>query len=154
MARAGAETLVTQSLLDRLSDHADWPGTRAQSVKFFRDSLKRDLEWLLNTRQPPLPTIEKYRLARATMVNYGLADLSALGLHASTDQARLRKAIEQCLRHFEPRLSGLVVTVGQSQTADRRLWFHIEALMRLDPAPEEISFDTVLELSSGEYEVK
>jgi hypothetical protein len=26
--------------------------------------------------------------------------------------------------------------------------------MRLDPAPEEISFDTVLELTSGEYRMK
>jgi predicted component of type VI protein secretion system len=30
----------------------------------------------------------------------------------------------------------------------------VQGLMRINPAPEEISFDTVLELSSGEYTVK
>jgi type VI secretion system protein ImpF len=46
------------------------------------------------------------------------------------------------------------VTLEGSDTADRRLRFHIEGNMKLDPAPEEISFDTILELSSGEYRVK
>ena len=32
--------------------------------------------------------------------------------------------------------------------------FQIEALLKMDPAPEHISFDTVLQLSSGEYQVK
>jgi type VI secretion system protein ImpF len=66
----------------------------------------------------------------------------------------LRKALEQCLREFEPRLTDVVVTLEESQTADRRLRFHVQGLMRINPAPEEISFDTVLELSSGEYTVK
>jgi type VI secretion system protein ImpF len=46
------------------------------------------------------------------------------------------------------------VTLEKSDTAERRLRFHIEGSMKLDPAPEEVSFDTVLELSSGEYKVK
>ena len=32
--------------------------------------------------------------------------------------------------------------------------FQIEAVLRLEPVPEQITFDTVLELSSGEYEIK
>jgi type VI secretion system protein ImpF len=66
----------------------------------------------------------------------------------------LRKAIEICLRNYEPRLMDVRVTLEGSDTADRRLRFHIEGNLKLDPAPEEISFDTVLELSSGEYKVK
>jgi type VI secretion system protein ImpF len=46
------------------------------------------------------------------------------------------------------------VTIEGSEVTDRRLRFHIEGQMRLDPAPEEISFDTVLELTSGEYRMK
>jgi type VI secretion system protein ImpF len=154
MARANAETLVTQSLLDRLTDVDDWPATRAQSLRYFRDGLKRDLEWLLNTRRPPIENIGKFERARATIVNYGLSDITALGLDSPSDQKRLRKAMEQCLHEFEPRLTDIVVTLQESQTAERRLRFHIQGLMRINPAPEEISFDTVLELSSGEYTVK
>jgi len=87
-------------------------------------------------------------------VNYGLSDITALGLSSASDQKRLRKAIEQCLHEFEPRLSNVVVTLEEPQTADRRLRFHVQGLMRINPAPEDFSFDTVLELSSGEYTVK
>jgi type VI secretion system protein ImpF len=51
-------------------------------------------------------------------------------------------------------LTDVHVTLEESDTVDRRLRFHIEGNMDLDPAPEEISFDTVLELASGEYKVK
>jgi type VI secretion system protein ImpF len=154
VARANTEALVTQSVLDRLMDVDDWPATRAQSLRYFREALKRDVEWLLNTRRPPIENIDKFERARATMVNYGLSDITALGLSSASDQKRLRKALEQCLREFEPRLTDVVVTLEESQTADRRLRFHVQGLMRINPAPEEISFDTVLELSSGEYTVK
>ncbi|HEX3435874.1 MAG TPA: type VI secretion system baseplate subunit TssE [Pseudacidobacterium sp.] len=154
MARSAAETLVTQSLLDRLMAAEDWPTTRAQSLRYFKDALKRDLEWLLNTRQPPLDEISDYPMAATSVINYGLPDITALGLSSASDHRRLRLAIEACLRNYEPRLSNVHVTLEGGDIADRRLRFHIEGMMKLDPAPEEISFDTVLELSSGEYKVK
>lgn len=154
MARSATETLVTQSVLDRLTQVEDWPATRNQSVRFFRDALKRDLEWLLNTRKPPLKELAAHTVARDTVINFGLPDITALGLSSSTDQRSLRTAIEGCLKVFEPRLQDVRVTLESSDTTDRRLRFHIEANMKLDPAPEEIAFDTVLELASGEYKVK
>jgi type VI secretion system protein ImpF len=36
----------------------------------------------------------------------------------------------------------------------RMLKFVIDAFLKVDPAPEHVSFDTVLELTSGEYQVK
>jgi len=154
LARLTTETLVTQSVLDRLIAVEDWPATRSQSLRFFRDALKRDLEWLLNTRQPPLPQLASWPAAKASVINFGLPDISSLGLSSASDQRSLRLAIETCLRNFEPRLTDVHVTLEASDTVDRRLRFHIEGNMKLDPAPEEISFDTVLELSSGEYKVK
>ncbi|MGA7342390.1 MAG: type VI secretion system baseplate subunit TssE [Terracidiphilus sp.] len=154
MARASTETLVTQSVLDRLLEVEEWPSTRSQSLRFYRDALKRDLEWLLNTRQPPIPELASYPAAKASVINFGLPDISALGLSNASDHRTLRIAIETCLRHYEPRLMDVHVTLEGSDTTDRRLRFHIEGNMKLDPAPEEISFDTVLELTSGEYKVK
>jgi type VI secretion system protein ImpF len=154
LARSTTEALVTQSVLDRLTAVEDWPATRSQSLRFFKEALKRDLEWLLNTRQPPLPQLAAYPLAKASVINYGLPDITSLGLASASDHRRLRAAIETCLSNFEPRLTDVRVTLQGTDTTDRRLRFHIEGNMKLDPAPEEISFDTVLELSSGEYKVK
>lgn len=154
MARAATETLVTQSVLDRLTQVEEWPATRNQSVRFFKDALKRDLEWLLNTRRPPLPELDARPVARESVINFGLPDISALGLSSASDQRSLRMAIEACVRAFEPRLTDVRVRLESTDTTDRRLRFHIEGNMKLDPAPEEITFDTVLELTSGEYKVK
>jgi type VI secretion system protein ImpF len=154
LARSTTETLVTQSILDRLMEVEDWPSTRSQSTRFFRDGLKRDLEWLLNTRQPPIPEIASKPGAKASVINYGLPDISSLGLSNAADHRALRTAIETCLRNYEPRLMDIRVSLQGSDTTDRRLRFHIEGNMKLDPAPEEIAFDTVLELTSGEYKVK
>jgi type VI secretion system protein ImpF len=154
LARSTSETLVTQSVLDRLMAVEEWPATRSQSLRYFKEALKRDLEWLLNTRQPPLPELADYPMARASVINFGLPDITSLGLSSASDHGRLRRAIEICLRNFEPRLMDIRVTLEGSDTTDRRLRFHIEGNMKLDPAPEEISFDTVLELTSGEYKVK
>lgn len=154
MARTSTETLVTQSVLDRLVTVEEWPTTRAQSVRFFKDALRRDLEWLLNTRQPPMPQINGYPAAKASVINFGLPDITSLGLMSASDHRSLRLAVEQCLRNFEPRLTDVHITLQETETGDRRLRFHIEGNMVLDPSPEEISFDTVLELSSGEYKVK
>jgi len=154
LARSATETLVTQSVLDRLMAVEDWPTTRAQSLRYYKEALKRDLEWLLNTRQPPIDSLANYELARASTLNYGLPDISAMGLNSASDNRRLRQAVETCLRNYEPRLIDVRVTLEKSDVAERRLRFHIEGSMKLDPAPEEISFDTVLELSSGEYKVK
>ncbi|HEV2322555.1 MAG TPA: type VI secretion system baseplate subunit TssE [Terracidiphilus sp.] len=154
MARAATETLVTQSVLDRLTQVEDWPATRNQSLRFFKDALKRDLEWLLNTRKPPLPELESWTVARETVINFGLPDISSLGLSSASDQRSLRLAIEACVRAFEPRLTDVRVRLESADTVDRRLRFHIEGNMKLDPVPEEVTFDTVLELTSGEYKVK
>ena len=154
MARANTETLITQSVLDRLMTVEEWPTTRAQSLRFYKDALRRDLEWLLNTRQPPMPELNAFAAAKHTVINFGLPDITSMGLMSASDHRSLRVAIELCLKNFEPRLTDVHVTLEESDTVDRRLRFHIEGNMNLDPAPEEISFDTVLELASGEYKVK
>ncbi len=152
MARA-IESLVTQSLLDRLSQGDEPPSTRAHSLRVFKDSIKRDMEWLLNTRQPPIPDIMKYAKASTSVVHYGLIDTSSLSLSSSTDHRKLQQAVHDCIASFEPRLKDVNVVIDGEAGQRRQVRFHIEAQIRLDPAPEEISFDTVLDLTSGEYKV-
>jgi type VI secretion system protein ImpF len=63
--------------------------------------------------------------------------------------------IEQVLSTFEPRLSGIrVVAMAAAAGAQHVMRFQIEGMLEMDPSPEHISFDTLLQLSSGEYQVK
>jgi type VI secretion system protein ImpF len=140
MARYEPEQNVTLSILDRLIDsnpnaRTDAPLNRANSMRQLKSALRRDLEWLLNTRQSPEAVGEGTSELRRSLYNYGLPDTTALTT-------------------FEPRLMGVRVTLEPVTAGSRILRFQIQGLLRVDPAPERVAFDTVLELTKGEYEVK
>jgi type VI secretion system protein ImpF len=81
--------------------------------------------------------------------------VTSLSLSSPRDRQRLLREIEQTIGIFEKRLTGVHVrAVENPQPGLRVLRFQIEALLRLDPAPEQVLFDTVLQLASGEYQVK
>lgn len=154
MARTKSEILVTQSLVDRLADQEQWPETRSASIAMFRDSLKRDLEWLLNTRQPVIPELESYPATASSVFNFGLPDIHGYDGSAGKEQNALTIALEKCIRTFEPRISQPHVFLTRTDLLNRSLRFHIEGQVSYENMDEEIKFDTVLELISGEYEVK
>jgi type VI secretion system protein ImpF len=78
-----------------------------------------------------------------------------MGLNTPRDRQRLLRFIEQTIEIFEPRLAGVRVrSVDSANSGPRILRFQIEGLLKMDPAPEQILFDTVLQLNSGEYQVK
>jgi type VI secretion system protein ImpF len=150
---------VTLSALDRLIDQEperklEPPLSRAQSVRELKAAVRRDLEWLLNTRR----TIEKspasLKELEHSLYNYGLPDVSSLYLRSPKDQANLLEAIKTAIDFFEPRLLSTKVTLEPAADDTRVLRFGIEGLLRMDPAPEHVFFDTVLEPMSGQYQVK
>ena len=154
MARTKSEILVTQSLIDRLTDVEQWPETRAASIAMYRDSLKRDLEWLLNTRQPVIAEMESFPATAASVLNYGLPDIHSSDGSAGKERNELTAALEKCIRAFEPRIVHPRVFLARTDMLSRSLRFHIEGQVTYENMNEEIKFDTILELVSGEYEVK
>ncbi len=150
---------VTLSVLDRLIDQEperklEPPLTRAQSVRELKAALRRDLEWLLNTRRTIEPSPSSLKEVERSLYNYGLPDVSSLYLRSSKDQASLLEAIKSAIDFFEPRLMSIKVTLEPAAGETRVLRFGIEGLLRMDPAPEHVFFDTVLEPMSGQYQVK
>ncbi len=159
MARHELEHAVTLSVIDRLIDEepkkqTEELPTRAKSLRKLKDSLKRDLEWLLNTRRNPDLEEGVYREAERSVYGYGLPDITSLGYASTRDQARLRRALESAISTFEPRILGPRVSMEVSPNMARGIRFHIQGLLRVDPAPEPVVFDTVLELPAGHYSVK
>jgi type VI secretion system protein ImpF len=151
---------VTQSVLERLIDRdpanvAEPPPTRPQSVRALKASLRRDLEWLLNTRRRPDAVGRELPETQQSLYNFGVPDLTMINRESSEDRSRLTSAIEETLAAFEPRLKKVkVLQLESTAGAQHVLRFQIEGLLDMDPAPELISFDTVLQLTSGEYQVK
>lgn len=154
MARNKSDVLITQSLLDRLTDLDQWPDTRSASISMYRESLKRDVEWLLNTRQPVIPELEDYPATAASVFNFGLPDIHSFDGSKGKEQNALTVALEKCIRIFEPRISQPRVFLTRTDILSRSLKFHIEGQIVYENMNEEIKFDTTLELISGEYEVK
>ncbi|HWB83585.1 MAG TPA: type VI secretion system baseplate subunit TssE [Bryobacteraceae bacterium] len=160
MARWEPEQTVTQSVLERLIDRdvksgVETPPTRAQSVRLLKSSLRRDLEWLLNTRRTPDAVTNEFRELEQSLYNFGLPDITSLSYESARDRVRLARLIEQTLVTFEPRIQRIkVIALEAAPGSQHVLRFQIEGLLQMDPAPEHISFDTTLQLSSGEYDVK
>ena len=156
MAHWETEQTVTQSVLERLIDRdpemaTDAPSTRAQSVRQLKVSLRRDLEWLLNTRRTPDAAPPSFPELYRSLFNFGLPDVTSL----NRDRVYLLRQLEEVIALFEPRLAGVKVTPLEAPRGSAQVVrFQIEGLLRMDPQPEHISFDTVLQLSSGQYDVK
>ena len=159
MARPGFDSAVTLSVFDRLIDHEprnskEAPLTRGQSVHQLKESVRRDLEWLLNTRLVAVPPDDQLREVNRSVYVYGLPDFTAYSLSNPDDQNRLIRHLQTAIKTFDPRLAKVrIVPVDVAGANTRILRFRIEALLLMDPAPEHISFDTTLQLTSGEYEV-
>jgi type VI secretion system protein ImpF len=161
MPRWEPEQSVSQSVLERLIDRdpknqsPELPLTRAQSVRHLKASVRRDLEWLLNTRRTPEPAGKEYEDVEQSLYNYGLPDISSFNWQSSRDRQRLCRMLEDALKTFEPRLlRAKVVPLEALSGSQHVVRFQIEGMLDMDPAPEHISFDTVLQLTSGEYQVK
>src|SRR5882724_4188804 len=94
MAKVDNEANVTQSILDRLIDlerreAADPQFSRALSVRNYKANVRRDLQWLLNTKRTPEPAGAELFHTRRSLYNYGIPDFSVLSSTSHKDRNRL-----------------------------------------------------------------
>ncbi len=159
MPRFDNESRITLSVLDRLLDFepdvsTEPPASRAKSLREFRQAVRRDLEWLLNTRQLVQQVPEGMTELSRSLVSYGLPDFTSASSESTDDQWLMRQAIEETIRTFEPRLQDVTVTLEPARGSERAMHFRIDAMLVVDPAPEPVTFDTALQLVNGEYKVQ
>ena len=155
MARTSSDTTVTLSVLDRLIDRepgnsAEAPPSRAQSVRDLKKAVRRDLEWLMNTRCHFRVPEEWHDELSHSLYVYGLPDFSNYSIASPADQARLLREILAAIKLFEPRLSNVrLVPLDETVTGLQQVRLRIDAMLLMEPAPEPVSFDTFIELRSG-----
>jgi type VI secretion system protein ImpF len=140
---------ITPSLLDRLTDNE--PGlrdepvlSRSQGLRSLKNSLWRDMNALLNTKRREEEVPEQFAETSRSLLTYGIPDFTAYSLKSPADQNRLRRAIEAAIRKFEPRLEKITVTIQLPDETDPTMRFRVDALLQIEPAPEPVSFETVL----------
>lgn len=158
MTRTDNEIRITPSVLDRLLDFEprssqEAPKSRSRSLSELKLSVRRDLEWLLNTRCFVVDFDERLEEIKKSVVTYGLPDFTGISAKNHVEQKRLSDALETAIKTFEPRFLDLKVTLEPISNIDRLLKFRIEASLDIEPVPEPIVFDTVLQLGSGDFEV-
>lgn len=147
---------VVLSLLDRLLRTADLE-TRSNfvSLNTFKDRLRHDLEYLLNTSKPLSPEDSSIR---GTILDFGLPEFVGIDIADANAQTRLAVAIEQTLRAFEPRLTNisvvpLLASVGKEENErainSSQPTFRVRAELRYSPAREKIRFHALLDGATG-----
>jgi type VI secretion system protein ImpF len=154
MARGEDDGPVAMSVFDRLLDDDPTRGedlrkTRGRALTELRDALRRDLEALLNTR--PCSTTWEAPLVELndSILNYGVATVTNAEMNADENRERFRSAVERAIRSFEPRFLKVSVTLLEDvDRIDRTLRLRIEALVRAEPAPEPLIFDSIIDPST------
>jgi type VI secretion system protein ImpF len=159
MPRIDNEIRITPSVLDRLIDHEpevsrEPPASRSRSLRQLKQSVKRDLEWLLNTRQTVVALPTDLEEAGRSLAAYGLADFTGINIKSPADQDQLRRAIENAISTFEPRLEDVTVVLLPAERGENAVRFRIDGRLRIEPAPEPVTFDTSMQMANGEYVVR
>ncbi len=160
MSKLDTRVHIVPSILDRLLDDnpqvSTEPATsRNQDLRTYERAVARDLEALLNSRQETLEELPSdYVEVSRSLVTYGLPDLTSLSLLSQEDRNRIRRAVEDAITMFEPRLQRIRVNLEAPRERDRGLHFRIDALLRVDPSPEPVTFDAVLQLNTQQYVIR
>ena len=159
MPRTDNEVRIVPSVLDRLLD--DEPGksteplaSRSTNLRLLKQAVRRDLEWLLNTRFSADEIPPDLKEINHSLAVYGLPDLTGASIRSPADQTKLRTALKTAIAIFEPRLKDVTVTVEPVRDGQLVMRFRIDARLRVEPAPEPITFDTRLELGKGQYVIQ
>lgn len=151
MARLDKKKNLRPSILDRLIDND--PSNRVevdpdqhQKLKELRQSVRRDLENLLNTRMRIAEPDDKYVNLKHSLLNYGLPDLATVNISNVDKRREFVQQLERLLLDFEPRFKTVSVNYQEnSDSVERTLRFRIDATLYADPSPEVVIFDSVLE---------
>jgi type VI secretion system protein ImpF len=151
MAKADKKNKLRPSILDRLLDNNPGSNVEAdqdqhQRLKELRNSVRRDLGNLLNTRLRIVEPGDEYKELKVSILNYGLPDLATLNVADKVKRKQFIGQLEALLVEFEPRFKSVAVNYQENaDSLDRSLRFRIDAVLYADPSPEVVVFDSVLE---------
>jgi type VI secretion system protein ImpF len=155
VAKARTTTVVRASVMDRLS--GTHGGSGAIGLREIKQSVFRDLQWLLNSRRWWPTEFEPLEEIPTSILNYGVPDTSTYSWVAAEDQRKVCSVIENVIKTFEPRLVPRTIRVSlveREGVDDFSVRMRIEAVLAVDPFTEAVSFDTDIDVDTGGFQMK
>jgi type VI secretion system protein ImpF len=163
MAEINPRDRLQPFLLDRLTDDQSEQTRESREKHVFsprqlRQSLMRDLAWLLNTPAPtPDEGIADFTQAASSVLNYGIPDMTgttASGVPGTALERSIYKAIQQ----FEPRLErhGLTVKLLSLEDAvmPNVISLEISGEILANQLAEPLYIKTEVDLETGQFSLK
>jgi len=166
MARLHSSTPPpTLSVLDRLlDDEPESQGDERQSdyasgLRRLRESVVRDLQWLLNARVGRSPVYDgsgrhEQDPLHGTVLRYGIPDITTIDLKNSERRDAMRRSILAAIKTYEPRLDFVSVGSDEDNTSRGETLFRIEARLLVDPEPIRLTFDAAVSWRDRNVEVR
>ena len=130
---------------------------RVMSLERLKQSVLRDLSWLLNTEYLEAAySLDGFPEVRSSVLNYGIPSIVGLTITDLTDTMRggLAKTLRDAIVRFEPRLDPDSIVVrthaDKEQMDGRTLTFEIEAELIAEPAPLRLLLTSIVDLENGQ----
>lgn len=158
MSRFDSLARFIPSILDRLTDPVgdtvSVDQERGYLLAQMLESVREDLEELLNTRQTVGDLDPALTRAAASVLGYGLPDVTSLNAITAQQRDAIARQLEDVIARYEPRLTAVrVALLDPTQTDHQTLRCRIEARFAMDPAPDVV-FDSVLDVTTGRHAVR
>jgi type VI secretion system protein ImpF len=156
MSERGAGEVLRHSVLDRLAGKGRGRGDLRIDVQELREAVMTDVASLLNTRRPPLAGLDVLPEAEASLLNYGIPDLSGFAAADARDVKNLIELIASTLRVFETRFDPDSIRVAadtRDDAGEQRMYLRIEAVIHVEPVREPVAFDTEVDMQSGKIAI-
>jgi type VI secretion system protein ImpF len=142
------------ALLDDDPDSTSDPRSsfRAQ-VQRLKESVRRDLQDLLNTRQRCRSWPRELGELERSVLDYGVVDVTGANLASADRRSAFLAQLAAAIQRHDARFQSVVVSpLDNSDPQDRTLRFRIEAVLRVETGAETAVFDFQLEPVSRRVE--
>lgn len=162
MAELTQKERLQPSLLDRLTDdephnQVESRDKRVLSMSKLRQSVLRDISWLLNTdSMESVVDLEDYPEVAKSVLNYGIQDLAGRTL-AGSNTAEIEQGLREAIQSYEPRIlpNTLNVQVIASEEMNHQaLSFDIEANLWARPLPLHLYLRTEINKITGDINLR
>jgi type VI secretion system protein ImpF len=131
------------------------PEQRIVSMRALRESVLRDLSWLLSTASYDTgATLSTYPEVERSVLNYGLPSVAGLGI-GSLEPEQAARRLQRTIETFESRLTQVRVTPQFNAAAMdlHALKFRVEAQLWGQPTPQRLLLQTQIDVETADVRV-
>jgi len=165
MARLHSSTPPpTLSVLDRLlDDEPEYQGDEPQAdyqsgLRRLRESVIRDLGWLLNARVGRSPVYDgsgrhEQDPLHGTVVRFGIPDITTVDLKNEERREQMGHSILNAIKRYEPRLDFVSVQVDEDEAERGQTVFKVAGRLLVDPEPIRLTFDAAVSWRNRSVEI-